>query len=279
MKSLGVDPSIAATAVALVEGDEIRQKPIDCWRLKSEGTRLADRILSLATQLFAIIAETGPDIFVVEAPSESMAGGYFTNDPKRVKGQLLTLPVYGAATAACMLACMWGRRDQTENLVFTPAANEWTRGLPSVRHDKTRKESRVKAVQYYFGDDVPLGPVSFAGNTADALLLARWGLMRAGQSEYYQEAARRLGQVALSPSTPGPRPTQRKTMEQVAVPFKIETDRVVLYRRVDGNIERADEVRGTWTKELVAKMATEHKTVEAFAHALREHALRPANEG
>ena len=87
----------------------------------------------------------------------------------------LSLPSYGVAVGAVFMQAVL----HTPGRVLTPASDEWpSRSVPRTAGD-AHKEGRVRYVEGLYGlERGALGPKTRAGNVADAVLLAMWGLFR-----------------------------------------------------------------------------------------------------
>lgn len=168
---LGLDPSLSCTGWALIEMDEsLDGRFIAAGSIvPSRSGSLVYRILDLAKAVRKRVRERIPDLVVIETPAETGRA----KSGQTFAGTALTIPVYGAAVGACIVACD-GIHD--ECLVIGTASDEWTRARDTPRCSRDKdKVNRVEYVRevWRLGD---LGPKTLAGNVADALLIARWGV-------------------------------------------------------------------------------------------------------
>lgn len=176
---MGIDPSLSETGAALLssDGDKLTGKLDGAWRIrtKSEGA-LHDRIIDLATQVRDLIAKEDPDIVAVELPVNRPMGGHSFS-----RRSVLDLPNYGMAVGAALMAAAWTPRLLTKHprTLLAPSVSDWTgKDIPSTRDD-AHKEKRVAYVErLYRLQKGALGPKTYAGNQADAILIARHALWR-----------------------------------------------------------------------------------------------------
>lgn len=141
-----------------------------------ESRDLAGRLRELHDQLFnEVIAPAhepwtqAETLVVVETPAATKrppATGSF-------KRSVMSLPTYGAAVGACILAAHTARRR-----VLTVPSDRWARAVsaPGTKGDE-HKEARQRYVCELWALD-GLGAVSVGGNVADAALLSLWGATR-----------------------------------------------------------------------------------------------------
>lgn len=174
---VGIDPSCACTGWAVLDASSgsmmgtLREKGS---HKPGEGT-LAERVAETATDVRAHLLGLRDllALVVVEFPAKS------ERSPSAEFGRrsILTLPNYGICVGAVYEAC----RQSCDCPILTPASDEWTGGdIPSTVGDDY-KIGRVRYASSLYGlADGALGPKTYAGNVADAILLARWGLFRLG---------------------------------------------------------------------------------------------------
>ncbi|PYE83868.1 crossover junction endodeoxyribonuclease RuvC [Pseudoroseicyclus aestuarii] len=66
MRVLGIDPGLRSMGWGVIEADGPRLRHVANGQCRSEGTDLAERLLSLAAQLRAVVAAHAPDAAAVE---------------------------------------------------------------------------------------------------------------------------------------------------------------------------------------------------------------------
>lgn len=174
MKILAFDPSLTCTGWALLRSHAEHPNGVimGMGYLQPDGIPsddLAVRILDLAKGIGQRAAESMADLIVIETPAATgrAPGG------QSFRSTVMTAPVYGAAVGACITACgAFGVK------VCGVPADKWTQGfgVPSSRGD-TFKVRRVEYVCRQWGLE-SLGPKTYAGNVADAVLIARWAMWR-----------------------------------------------------------------------------------------------------
>ena len=170
---LSIDPSLSCSGWAVVTGTARDPKILTAGMLRLKAEDLPERVMELFFDVQGLLDEFHPTAAVVEMPqtfSFGMGG----------KRSAATLPGYGMATAAALLACRTNRVLMTPGRVLSPSASVWTRGYPKTKGDPN-KQSRVHHAALLFGT-IPqfFGAKSNAGNVADAALLGHWAL---GQME------------------------------------------------------------------------------------------------
>lgn len=171
---MGIDPSISCTGWALLNSAKDANDGgfVACgYIVPSKAKDLAVRIIDLAGAIGRRVQEYNPGLIVLETPAatgRAMSG-------QRFKGTALTIPVYGAAVGACIVAC-----SRSNACVMGTPSDDWTKSpdTPRCRGDAD-KTNRVEYVQRVWGITLE-APKSLAGNVADALLIARWGVRRGG---------------------------------------------------------------------------------------------------
>ena len=174
MKFLAFDPSISCTGWALLEA---HNDTLD-GEFRAGGyiipdsreAPLVERILDLAKAIGERARVTEADCIIIETPAATGRN----KAAQSFKGTAITIPVYGAAVGACIVAAAGGHRGIKMRGV---PSDEWTKHrVPSTRSDAD-KSARVEYVRdlYKVGD---LGPKSYAGNVADAVLIARWAIWK-----------------------------------------------------------------------------------------------------
>lgn len=183
---LGIDPSLNEAAAALLEEDPARPdlgRLLGGFRVRPDGTTLAERATSLGNLLIDLVDQHDPSVIVLETPADHRRGGRMGYRGRSV----MTAPLYGMAVGAAVMALELGAASHSacpEVRLLYPSVNDWTGGdVPSSKGDK-HKTKRAKYVSMLYR--VPLhtlGPVSIAGNVADAVLIARWGLWASGRTK------------------------------------------------------------------------------------------------
>lgn len=174
MKYLAFDPSISCTGWVLLQS---RDDSLDGVYLAggyiipdSRDAPLVERILDLAKAIGERARLTAADCITIETPAA-------TGRNKRAqsfKGTAITIPVYGAAVGACIVAAANGHHCIKIRGV---PSDEWTKHrVPSTRSDAD-KAARVAYVQEVYGVG-NMGPKTYAGNVADAALIARWAIWK-----------------------------------------------------------------------------------------------------
>lgn len=171
---MGIDPSISCTGWALLDSAKNQYDGgfIACgYIVPKKAGDLTERIIDLADALEARVKECNPGRIVLETPAatgRAMSG-------QRFKGTALTIPVYGAAVGACIVAC-----SRSNACVMGTPSDDWTKSPDTPRCNRDAdKANRVEYVQRVWGITLA-APKSLAGNVADALLIARWGVRRVG---------------------------------------------------------------------------------------------------
>ena len=170
---LALDPSTSCTGYAvLTDAGAVVWEQTGTIRPKGED--LPEKLLDLARDvagLFKTFRMGDDSTIVIERPQT--AGG--PNRGTYGKQSPMSIAAYGAAFGAVYtMVCRYADPMQ----ILTPTPMEWVgRGcIPSSQGDP-HKEKRVRWVEQIYG--LPhghLGCKSKAGNVADAILLARWGL-------------------------------------------------------------------------------------------------------
>jgi hypothetical protein len=173
MKILAFDPSMTCTGWALLEavaGDSRGGKLLEHGYFAVDGETLVERVSHMQIMVVSILKRLPPDLVVVETPAETGR----VRDAQNFRGTAMTTPIYGVAVGACIAACC-GRMGSLD--VLGVPSDEWTKGreVPKCGAD-SKKMARVEYVQRTWG--VTLGPKSYAGNVADAVLIARWACWR-----------------------------------------------------------------------------------------------------
>ncbi len=170
MTILAFDPSTTCTGWAVLgdAGDDGKFLGAGMIRPDKFDT-LTDRLLDMAEAVRERVRVAGADVVVVETPAATgrarAAQGF--------KGTPLTIPIYGAAVGAAIVAC--GSTGKGVK-VCGVASDEWTKHRVPTGRDP-HKAMRVEYVKRLYGIE-DLGPRSLAGNVADAILIARWRLWR-----------------------------------------------------------------------------------------------------
>lgn len=171
MKVLAIDPSLSCSGWALVSGDFSAPKILFAGTLKLKKDALPDRTFELFEDVQSLLNEYLPCAAVVEMPQTFSIG--FGN-----KRSAASLPGYGMATAAALLACRsWVEPGIPKTFtVLNPSASVWTKGYPKTKGD-AHKQARVHHAALLYGT-IPqfFGAKTTAGNVADAALLGHWAL-------------------------------------------------------------------------------------------------------
>lgn len=173
MKIMGIDPSLHEAAAATLETSDARPDLgvlVGGWRVQVEGTNAVERAFSLVDQLYALIGKEKPDVLTIETPADAKvkwSGAYLGRSP-------IVAAMYGVGVGAVLL----GLRPLGIRTIYA-GVNEWTsRDVPSTGGDK-HKTKRVGYAAALYGRTVEsFGPKTYAGNIADAIFIARWGLWR-----------------------------------------------------------------------------------------------------
>jgi len=190
---MAFDPSMSCTGVAVIrDGERVNAPKFDNYREsgtliqamtiipEGENNDYPTRITSLFMQARALLDEFEPSVVVVELPSR--------HAPSQARGmQRVGQPIYGSAVgaviaaAACPVNLDTARKITPPRLLAYPP-DVWTRSLPpgarNTREDKY-KEGRVRlAASIYLRRPEEFGAKSKAGDVADAVLLADYGLRR-----------------------------------------------------------------------------------------------------
>jgi hypothetical protein len=169
IKVLGIDPSMGGTGIALLEGEPGTDgKIIEAIRHTPEGDGVGPKASALASFVVDYIREKLPNIIVIETPFEGTRGGAHS------KRSAMTLPTYGMAVGAVCAAVTCGRIPKHACGVLCVPADQWCK--ITTRQDPY-KENRVRfAASIYGMQPEDFGCKSKAGDIADAVLLARYGL-------------------------------------------------------------------------------------------------------
>lgn len=169
MKVLGIDPSMGGTGMALLEGTPGTDGCIvEALRHTPDGEGVGDRAGDLAAFIHEYVRQRDPEMIVVETPFRGARGGGHSTR------SVMTLPAYGMAVGAACAAVRLspvGRR-----IAVCVSADQWCK----ISNGKDPyKQNRVRfAAAIYGRQPEDFGPKSKAGDIADAILLARWGLLQ-----------------------------------------------------------------------------------------------------
>lgn len=177
---IAVDPSLSCTGYAVLDAPE--DDPV---RLVRHGYIARDRKAGLGFDLVIAIMDQVTDVV-----SDALAGGsrgervvYVVEGPRPSGGfsmgkrSFRSLPWYGVLVGALAFGgprtMLLERTDGTGRIEYvTPA--EWSKGLPVIGEDKY-KQARVRVAEAEFGlVEGALGPKSYAGDVADAILMGSW---------------------------------------------------------------------------------------------------------
>lgn len=200
---IAFDPSIDRTGYAVLEDDgdsgRIWEAGLITTRDHSHGR--AARIDDLIAGTQEKLDHAHADAAVIEFPFSRVFPGRGT------RRSIATLPTMGLAIGAVYATA---RAHWTSGKlplgVLTPGSDEWPRGtVPPTKGDDA-KEARVRYVEaVYRLRDGELGPKTTAGNIADAILQARWGLWTLQAKTTHQE------EEGDQETSACPRPTRRRT--------------------------------------------------------------------
>lgn len=149
---LALDPSSTCTGYARYDA---AGKLVDAGKLVPVGKTWLQRFRSLAVDLDALLAETGPDRIVIEVSTSKYGTA-------RSRGAF-TAGVYHAAWGYLLKAC-----DDSGCQVSEVEANEWTKGWS--------KSSRAVAAGARYCQYDPAK--DRGGDVADAICLGEWFLRR-----------------------------------------------------------------------------------------------------
>lgn len=170
---LGIDPSISCTGYCLLERSGEHGRIIEAGKVSptSRQTTLGERARQIVCDLNELVREAmdkaGLDTVIVETPQTVTRG-------KRGLRSAATLPSYGVAVGAILAGL--DVPDGVERIEVS--ATDWTRGMPTTARDPD-KVNRVLLVERMYGlEPGSLGARTVAGNVADAILLARYALVR-----------------------------------------------------------------------------------------------------
>jgi hypothetical protein len=169
---VGIDPSLGCTGWAVLEHDgSLLGRMVEGGTIKPSDGTLAERAGQIADEVAQLLQPLDLARVVLEFPAKTKRPPSWTAGERSI----LTLPNYGLCVGAVFQAIRWTCQD----LLVTVAADEWTGGdIPSSDGDE-HKTKRVEYVtQLYNLKPGSLGAKTYAGNVADAVLLARWGLFR-----------------------------------------------------------------------------------------------------
>lgn len=168
---LSIDPSMTCTGWALFQptDEKIVAHGYVCPPKDAELFVACDLLVS---NVWARVLEhtTAADIahVIIETPQTVMFNGRAT----KAKRNITNLPTYGVVVGA-----FYGRFSGMpvfEGKVEGVSVTDWAMRFP-IREGDKHKEGRTKLVELLFSlNRGALGPMSYAGNVADALLMARW---------------------------------------------------------------------------------------------------------
>lgn len=167
MKILSLDPATGETGWAVLTDDGSPDGRLDDYGLiRGADGELEHVMRELYCSALALIASHLPDVAAVELPfAQKRPGG-------QARRSVVHLPTYGMAVGVCLAACYAHTRS-----VYGVPNDEWGRRFP-VGKDQY-KTARVLAVEGLYGlERGKMGAMSVAGNVADAVLLARYVLLR-----------------------------------------------------------------------------------------------------
>jgi len=175
---LALDPSSTCAGWAILRDDG--QPPIAGVIAFPDGMDIIERLDQIALDVRDLLPESRcPEIdaVVFERPEDSKRGKARQNFKARGHADMAHFGMAAGALYSEVKARLPGRR------IYTPTPSQWVgRGrVPSSKGDP-HKERRVRWVEHlYRMPEGALGPKTKAGNVADAVLMARWGLNVASQ--------------------------------------------------------------------------------------------------
>lgn len=177
MRVLALDPAIGCTGYAVVE-DVAGPLRLDAGVIRPSGDGWR-RCASLGLHVTKLLEDVVPNVVLVETPFAHARGG-----PKATRSAM-TLPMYGGAVgAAVVVVDQWQVRG---DIAGVPRRYElfpvdtWSRGIPGATKRDPHKTGRVNLAARIYGLKAEeFGPVSIAGNVADAALMAWWWLQQQG---------------------------------------------------------------------------------------------------
>ena len=187
LRILAFDPGLTCTGYALL-GDGAGAGASGCifdsGTMRSKETHLVPRLNEMAADVWAKVYENiDADLHVViEFPgTRAMPPDKSSYGRRSVR----FLPHYGMAVGVvfatvrhCSIAAVACEKRKAMFGIITTEPGDWTRGLPKTKGDP-HKEGRVRLVESIYGLSAgAMGAKTVAGNVADAVLLARWGLNR-----------------------------------------------------------------------------------------------------
>lgn len=169
IRVLGIDPSMGGTGIALLEGEPGTDgKIIEAIRHTPEGEDIGNRALDLGAFVHKYSKQHLPDVVVIETPFAGARGGVHSTR------SAMTLPNYGIAVGA-IITGVGLIHGHGIDFVFVPA-DQWCK--IATRQDRY-KETRVRYAAAIYGmQPEDFGAKSKAGDIADAVLLARFGLLK-----------------------------------------------------------------------------------------------------
>ena len=167
---LSIDPSMTCTGWALFE--PTREKIVAHGYVCPPEADLfvaCDLLVSTVwTRVLEHTTAAGIATVLIETPQTVMFNGRAT----KAKRSITSLPTYGVVVGA-----FYGRFSgmaPLEGKIEGVSVSEWAMRY-AVRKDDKHKEGRAKLVELLFNlQRGALGPKSYAGNVADAMLMARW---------------------------------------------------------------------------------------------------------
>lgn len=166
---LSIDPSSTCCGYALLDDNRVCAiEESGTFKLKAHD--LCDRLDELIADLRGFL-QRNPDVVVIERPQ--VAGG--PNRGGFAKQSTMSVASYGAAFGA-VYGFVIGTPMPHFRKVMTPTPSQWVgRGVvPSSKGDPY-KTKRVQLVEQLYGlKPGTLGPKTYAGNVADAILMGRW---------------------------------------------------------------------------------------------------------
>lgn len=187
MSVVAFDPAITHTGAACVSDDGLELRMRALITVEGEGRDLQDRLRELRADVRAFIDDNLPKVIAVEMPA---AKGIAPKSQGFGNRSALHLPTYGIAVGTVLAEAE--RYAEThphlDVKVLCRPSDSWTRGYPGTKGDP-HKTARVRLVESLYGlADGALGFMSYAGNVADAILLARHAAELATSERTIKEA-------------------------------------------------------------------------------------------
>ncbi len=194
MIAIGIDPSLKGTGLARLRLglDTDRHTLVPRFEgachitpnSKIENADLALRSESIWCEILEEMPIREPNVevmVILEHPMTVVRG-------KKGQRNAASLPNYGYLVGYLSAQLMPYCKSRGWKYL-RPSATEWTRFYPSTNKDKYKRRRVLLVAQMFELDPDILGPKSKAGDVADAVLLAHWGLTHAQEKDSPQEEA------------------------------------------------------------------------------------------